>query len=497
MSTHSTQHARGLRGGILGAVLLTLLAVGSTQPAFAFDTGHHSDLTREALQPEGFGDAPIKVVQLQNWLVDYFSSSPTSRVEDETNMLHFDNLFTPEQARNCFGRFRVNTKTLVQQAAKDQDPVKLLTVMGMTLHAVQDFYTHSNWVELHPRAAGAPYRTETWFGGPLPAGMNVFTAHASHYKGPTPPAYVQPHGGYTSGMNHDEYGRPRWDEAYVFAYVACREWVSAIRGWVNEARPGYWNTLKAYAPNAINTLALERDHWAAYRISEWAKTGDEDGHWKGRGSGSRSDFLGFSANWITSSDSIFTNQFKGSNSTLQQMSKGLYTAGPPATTPPDVPPLTSFAYRAVIVRTLSVKEKGDESLTELKVDPGGDADFYAKITVAGQTFVEAMQLDKSSFTPAWTTIKFIPATTASVAIKYELWDEDSGPAGDDDHADINPATGARDLNFTLSVTGRALSGDITGVHDSAASAVTSEGKKGDSDRAVVRFFTTVVDLVRK
>lgn len=488
---------RPLHGGLLGVALLTLSLVVSPRAALAFDTGHHSDLTREALQPEGFGDLPIQVAQLQNWLVDYYSSSPTSRVEDEANTLHFDNLFTQEQARNCFGRFRINTKTLVQQAARSRDPLKLLTVLGMTLHSVQDFYSHSNWVELHPRTAGGPYRTETWFGGPLPAGMNLFTGRASYYKGAAPPAYVQDHGGYTTGINHDSYERPRWDEAYVFAFVACREWVSAVRGWVNEAQPGYWDTLKTYAPSGGTLLALKRDHWAAYRISEWVKTGDESGHWKGSGSGSRSEFLAFTADWITSADSPFTDQFKGGNSTLQQMSNGLYAAGPPPSTPPDVPALSSSAYRAVLVRTLAVKEKGDESLTELKIDPGGDADFYAKVTVAGQTFVEAMQLDKSSVNPAWTTIKFVPSTLTTVPIRYELWDEDGGAAGDDDQADINPAAGKRDLNFQLALADRTLSGDLTGVHDTVATAVTSEGRKSDSDRAVIRLFATVTDLAKK
>src|SRR5690348_7784878 len=88
---------RPFRAGVLGMALLAFTITASPRAAFAFDTGHHSDLTREALQPEGFGDIPIQVVQLQNWLVDYYSTSPTSRVEDEANTLHFDNLFTPEQ----------------------------------------------------------------------------------------------------------------------------------------------------------------------------------------------------------------------------------------------------------------------------------------------------------------------------------------------------------------------------------------------------------------
>jgi hypothetical protein len=136
------------------------------KPAFAFDTGHHSDLTKEALQDQGFGETAIQTVQVQNWLVDYFSSSPTSSIEGDVAKLHFDNLFTTEQIRNYWGRLTVNTRSAVQQAAREKDTLKLLTILGISLHAVQDFYSHSNWVETHPRSTSGPYRPETWFDSP-------------------------------------------------------------------------------------------------------------------------------------------------------------------------------------------------------------------------------------------------------------------------------------------------------------------------------------------
>lgn len=475
---------------VFAAALAAALGLAAA-PARAFDTGHHSDLTREAMQVEGYGDAPVRVVQLQNWLVDYYSNRPLGP-KDQANTLHFDNLFTADQIRNYTGRFKTNARTLIQQAAKNRDAVKVLTIMGMTLHGVQDFYSHSNWAELHPRAAGAPYRTETFWGGALPNG--IYTGRAGHYSGPTPPAYVQNHGGYTSGINHDSYNRPRWDEAYVFAYVASREWVRALGNWVNEANPGFLNVVKGYNPTGGDKSDLDRDHWAAYRISEWAKTGDEDGHWKGRGSGSKSEFVSFAARWGATSESVYSKQFRGNGSLLEQISTGLHGNAPAPGTPPEVAPLSGQAFRAVVVRTLSVREKDDVGTLELKIDPGGAADFFAKITVAGQTFVEAMQMDQPSITPDWTTIKFVPAATASVPIKYELWDEDTNS---DDQADIHPTEGKRALEFAFNPRTRACTGDINGVHDTAATAVTSEGRKDDNNRAVVRFYVTVTDLVTK
>ena len=64
-----------------------------------------------------------------------------------------------------------------------------------------------------------------------------------------------------------------------------------------------------------------------------------------------------------------------------------------------------------------------------------------------------MQLDRADISPAWQTFKFIPASTNSTVVHYELWDEDGGVRGDDDHCDINPVAGKKDLDFTFLVKG--------------------------------------------
>ncbi|ULH14728.1 hypothetical protein MF271_12050 [Deinococcus sp. KNUC1210] len=70
----------------------TLCLGGAAQ---AFDTGHHADLTREVLSEFGMNDTAVRVAQVENWLVDYYSSSPTSfgAVESAAAKLHADNLF--------------------------------------------------------------------------------------------------------------------------------------------------------------------------------------------------------------------------------------------------------------------------------------------------------------------------------------------------------------------------------------------------------------------
>jgi hypothetical protein len=464
-------------------ILVTLALWAMPKTAQAFDTGHHFDLTREAMSDQGFGNTAIEVAQLENWLTDYYSSSPTSRIDNETNKLHFDNLLTTQQVNNYWGHLTVNTKKAVQQAAREGNSLKLLALMGISLHAVQDFYTHSNWVETHP-PSGPNYRTETWFSSP-PTQL-TYTGIASSFRG-TPPAGHPEHGGYTSGLNKDEYGRPGWDRAYVFAYAGAREWVNAMRGWVNEVNPNFWSQTQAFTVAGGDRSKLNDDLEAVYRISEWVKSGSEDGHWKGKGSGSRAEFLAFSAGWVAKPDGRFVSEFKDRKAYFL-LSNGL-TGATPAVGVPTVPRLP-LNHRAVILRTLKVAEKGDLGFFETKIDPLGKADFYGRITIAGQTFTEAMQLDKSSVLPAWTTIKFLRKTQTQAPIRYELWDEDGALRGGDDPVDINPKTGVRNLNFSINLASHNLSGDITGVRDSASNPVNSEGRKSDRDRGVVQFYVT-------
>lgn len=466
---------------------LTFLTVGTiAKPAQAFDTGHHFDLTRDAMQDQGFGNTAIEVTQLENWLTDYYSSSPTSTIEAEVGKLHFDNLFNTQQVRNQWGHFTVNTRNAVQQATRSKDPVKLLAVMGISLHAVQDFYTHSNWVETHP-ATSSSYRTDTWFSSPITATSNIYTGLATSYKG-TPPVGHPQHGGYDSGLNKDEYGRPGWDNAYVFAYAGSREWINAMRTWVNEIDPTFWATTQAFNVSGGDRAKLTGDLEAVYRISEWVKSGSENGHWKGRGSGNRADFLTFSAGWIAKPDGRFVSEFKDKKTYLL-LSKGLTGNTPPTTAVPTVPRLP-LTHRAILLKTLSVAEKNDVGFFETKIDPLGKADFYAQITVAGQTFTEAMQLDKASISPAWQTVKFVRNTATQIPIRYQLWDEDGVLRGGDDHIDINSRSKVRDLNFSFAVGSHNLSGDVSGVHDRSTNPVKTNGAKPDNNRAVLQFYVT-------
>ena len=469
-------------------IVLLLLFLWLPKPAFAFDTGHHSDVTREALQNEGFKETPIKIVQVENWLVDYYSNQIlTPEVKKESEKLHFDNLFTTEDISNYWTWLTLNTKEAVKQAVTKEDPLNLLTILGISLHGVQDFYSHSNWVEEHSSSSdGNSYSSATWFDSPRDT-----TSQLKLYTGAYPPELdkeKKPHGKYKDGMNKDSYVRDNWEQAYVSAYAASRQWVNAVHEWVKEVNPDFWSQVQNYT---ADETALDKDLKAAYDISLYVKVSGEDGHWKGNGSGNKTYFGAKITDWLRTKDSPFVEEFKKLDSSLRPLVEGLKSDGSQINPPPTTPdskltvPQIPLNQRAIIVKTERVENVKDSSWIAKKL--GADSAFYGKIEVNGQTFIEAVQRNKAKISPAWTTIKFVPSETDfEVPIVYELWDQNL-TSKDDTHFDISNKNNGN-LDFKFAVSSHENTGDITGIHDSPEKAVTSEGSAKNS--AKITFYVT-------
>jgi len=465
-------------------VALSLLA-GALAPAHAFDTGHHADLTREALSEFGCNNTAIKIAQVENWLVDYYTNAPAASIHD-LERLHFDNLRSPGQIRNYWCHLTDHTLKAIQKAAKDDQPLKVLALLGMSLHAVQDFYTHSNWVEVQG-AGKAAYDMTTYFDSP-----NVGGLRTGRYPN-ADPVSDDDHGRYLGGMNHDAYGRPSWDRAYVYAYAASVQWVGAAKAWAEKARPGIWDKVQAITLSEKQNQALDFDREAAYRLSEWIVTPSGDnGHWKGWGSGSPLALSGFSKVWYDTENSIFLKHFT-KDQWYKELTDGLQGTGDVGPALPTMPqfPLNRVAVR---IRTTLVEEL-PVGATELRIDPGGSPDFFARVRVDGLTFYESMQLDKTKIQPFWMTIRFVPIVRGSIPIRYELFDEDGGDETDD-LCDINPDVNKKHLDFVLDLKTGNLTGDLTGVHNNDSSAITVAGALPQKDRARVTLVISTRPLFR-
>ena len=70
--------------------------------------------------------------------------------------LHFDDLSSTSQTKRAWGRYLGGAIAGLQWAANRDDVEAARHITGITLHALQDFYSHSNWVDRPER------RTLTW-----------------------------------------------------------------------------------------------------------------------------------------------------------------------------------------------------------------------------------------------------------------------------------------------------------------------------------------------
>jgi hypothetical protein len=480
------------------ALLLSLAVPTLCQPdiAHAFDTGPHHDMTRAAFQDEGFapGSRVIEIAQVSNWLIDYYSNRPQfpaefERLARELSHMHFDSLTGPEQIRNTWSRLALNTRSGVLAAAADvrsaPNPeeryrrlVHLAVLIGASLHPVQDFYSHSNWVQLHPMRVGV-YGTHTWFDMPS-SDPSLRTGLVGRDGGLYPSGdTAQDHGGYDAGMNQDSYSRPHWPRAYVYGYSASRQWLRAVRQWVEEVEPAIWQDLLTLELRASDATALALDLNVSYVVSLWTPFKGKDGAWKGRGSGDKSGFLTVGAGWMAFPNSIIVQRFREGAYEPLVLDMDKRSVAPDAT-PPQMPRF-ALGRRVVLVRTVRA------AMLDGDPDLWGDADTYAVVTIAGQRYVEATQQEQNDISPRWLSIALVPTSSSVVPVIYELFDDD---ALWDDVIDIHPAAGRTRVEFGFDVHGHALSGDLRGVRDSADRTAVLQGGGGDDDPARVELYVT-------
>jgi hypothetical protein len=181
--------------------LLTLLALLAS-PAAGFDTFWHSQASRAVGREFGFTEDAWKIMQLGNFAPDFFGpvsdfanerlsgkelkninqyGAKNLQVRRAAIFLHFDNL-SGELTRNSqfdylFVQLLQNTQRLLatMNTRSDLDDrtrkVVALITLGASLHSVQDFYSHSDWIHNDfnktpckmVALSGGGFRAPTWF----------------------------------------------------------------------------------------------------------------------------------------------------------------------------------------------------------------------------------------------------------------------------------------------------------------------------------------------
>jgi len=180
--------------------LLALVAL-LVSPAAGFDTYWHSQCSQKVGEHFGFTEDAWKIMQLGNFSPDFFG--PVSQYAyknlkgkelDALNQyqannaqergaaifLHFDNLNNDFRRNSDFDYLFTHLLQSTQSALVEYNQLKIdgrtrkvltLVTLGASLHAVQDFYSHSDWVHNDfnktdvkmVKLPSGGYRAPTWF----------------------------------------------------------------------------------------------------------------------------------------------------------------------------------------------------------------------------------------------------------------------------------------------------------------------------------------------
>jgi hypothetical protein len=390
-------------------------------PASGFDTSTHATITVEALRAEGFSQSAADVVRLENWLVDLYSSAkvvpqsghadieaelaalvvfpenwPQSLV-DAVERLHFDyvpnTLIATQGVGAEWDRLRRATWVHARAAAHlDKRPLDLLAVLGISLHQVQDFYSHSNWIEPRlelglsgPGWAALGYGdVPTWFD--VPPGVRDAGLVTT---GGTPGQ--RSHGGWKANGNtslltamaKDWPGRPLYVQAHMAAYFATRQWVRAVRAWVGD--DAFW----AQAQRFRGTPSLAKDLAGSRDISLYA------GRWQGQGGPCKPPLLGGCDATSGPGGSLIhlrqaTNGFFRNGKSIYRFAFERLAPAMAVQVPPgELHPVPSSRELQQTTRFIQLQVRSMRGID--LGDPATDqADLYARATILGQDYLSAV-----------------------------------------------------------------------------------------------------------
>ena len=108
-----------------------------------------------------------------------------------------------------------------------------------------------------------------------------------------------------------------------------------------------------------------------------------------------------------------------------------------------------------------------------------DSDFYSRVKIDGQTSLSPTVGGKNDLSPNWQFVK--SGTLGRVPITIELWDSDPGY---DDHVDIDPRKGDKNLHLTYDPITGSITGDKFGTRGRQ---IYSRGDGSDSDQGEIWF----------
>ena len=469
--------AHYLRAAVPTTALVAAALLASAAPASAYDTGPHFEITEDAMHGEGFAADAVGVAQVNNWFVDLYEqagSNPFSghggfwkrllagavttegwpdELVEAAGRSHFDGststLFGTVGMTAEWDRLRRATYTLAREARDANDPATLNAVLGISLHQVQDFYTHTNWVETgnvlggdgpgwQARGFGS---TPTWFDVPTNVrdGVSVYSAATQGHPREHGTWNTDGNRNLLTAMNKDWPGRPRYLEAAISSYFASRQWIQAVRTWVGD--DAFWRRAQGYRAEQRD---LDHDLDGAHKISLYS------GHWQGQGEplgGER----GPGGSLLDVREAV-KHYFQARGRTeYRSRFEGLIRRMADRNPAGEIAPVPSSqdlqrAMRIVVLRVLDMEGRG-------LGDPGpDDGDMYASVRIADQPMTSAVIHGEDSYSfpnpnEPFTWIKAVPAVPSEgepvESIEVEIKTGDVRFAGTNDDVFLRLGRGLR------------------------------------------------------
>jgi hypothetical protein len=468
------------------------------RPVSAFDTGPHWDITADVLKSEGFSPDAIRTVQCANFFVDFYEFIGNKKLEPILNggcrkkvekilaiadAQHFDDLGSTIEVSEKWDAMLSATESTAVAKTKKGETLALLALLGASLHNVQDFYAHSNWVEDPPTGPGIGKGSLAKYGD-HPTWLSVDRADRMKleiYTDLNRPSQKRSHGDWNSdatALNKDWQGRPFHRDAYICAWFATRQWVRLFQGFVSDNAT--WKKMQTWNKSSFNP---DRDWDYSRKISFYG------GHWNGNGgptslsSAFSSETAGTAPDLLVPAVLNFMNgrciNEKPSalrtavESLLVTWGTGRYHKDMNVALPSAAPESLQF----VRLQVNRIENKGGDDGWG-----GGEMDWYGNAAIAGQTYMTGLIDEHDNFDferpgkpyASWTMTKALKTSVTYVPMYFQMMELDYS---EDDVVDVNPKSGAKTLVFSYSPPTDQLAGDLTG-----ARPWFTEGK-GDCDCA--------------
>lgn len=232
--------------------------------AMAFDTWWHAECTRKAMAANGFSNDARLATQVSNYFTDFMAvlnmgneeldkikiNKALFRSDHSYDFLHFDAIYSTADLEKNWQLILDNTKAALRKFSTNSmvEPgfrqIVLFNILGASLHIIQDFYSHSNWVNTYMAKQISPI--PIWYDVPDSArkNMKLFTG-----------IYAKPFKGHVShdSLHKDNSARTYNKEAVEAAERASIDWIRRLMAEVPELD---WSGLKSY--NIQNNMVMKK-----------------------------------------------------------------------------------------------------------------------------------------------------------------------------------------------------------------------------------------------